>query len=531
MIKNLSLINFVKENKLIKKPIFSIIIICLITIIIRFNYFVPEVPISDDALNYFIYASDISILNNLPSTWTPLNNGWPIFVSLFFSVINFEETIQYMQLQVLLSIVISVITIIPVYFLCRIFFSSKLSIIGASLFVLEPRIIQNSILGITDSLYIFLGISAIVIILKYNTKFLYISFILAGLSTIVRSEGLFVFAIILVGVIIKNRKDKRVLLKIIIGITIFFLVISPVSVYKMDTIGSDGIISRLLNSGQNYIEKTTMENDQNQSLIITGLFNFPMYLGWSLIPMFICFVPIGIFFLFKKMDYRKIMILMTLVIMSIPAFYAYSIPLKDTRYLYFLYPIFCVISIYPIEKIMNKIDRKNIMIFLIIVSITVVSIISLEVKFMDEKNEIESLSIANYLVKTEKVINDFKPESKYLEVAEIPNKWPLTESKNYGKTYEKIPIRTINPLNVTVIEIHETENIEKYILNSKNKLTHIIINENSPEFLKKIFYDEEKYPYLIKKFDSEDLKNNLKIKIFEIDYKKFELNNNLNINK
>lgn len=68
-------------------------------------------------------------------------------------------------------------------------------------------------------------------------------------------------------------------------------------------------------------------------------------------------------------------------------------------------------------------------------------------------------------------------------------------------------------------------------MNSENKLTHIIINENSPEFLKKIFYDEEKFPYLIKKFDSEDLKNNLKTKIFEIDYKKFELNNNSNINK
>jgi hypothetical protein len=523
MIKNLSLINFVKENKLIKKPIFSIIIICLITIIIRFNYFVPEVPISDDALNYFIYASDISILNSLPSTWSPLNNGWPIFVSLFFSVFNFEETIQYMQLQVLLSIFISVITIIPVYFLCRIFFSSKLSIIGASFFVLEPRIIQNSILGITDSLYIFLGISAVLIILKYNTKFIYISFILAGLSTIVRSEGLFVFAIILVGVIIKNRKDKRVLLKIIIGITIFFLIIFPVSIYKMDTIGSDGIISRLLNSGQNYIEKSVVENEQNQSMINTGTYNFPMYLGWSLIPMFICFVPIGIFFLFKKMDYKKIIILTTLVIMSIPAFYAYSIPLKDTRYLYFLYPIFCIISIYPIEKILNKIKKKNILVFLIIITISVTSIIFLEIKLMDEKNRIESYSIANFLIKTEKVINDFQPGSKYLDVAEIPKSWPLTESKNYGKKYNEIPIRTINPLNVTIVEIYESDSIEKYILNSENKLTHLIINKNSPEFLKDVFYNEEKYSYLLKKFDSNNLESNLHTKIFEIDYEKFQL--------
>jgi|TARA_B110000495_G_C23039994_1_gene623106 asparagine N-glycosylation enzyme membrane subunit Stt3 len=522
MIKNKNLINFVKENKLIKKPIFSLIIISLIAIIIRFHYFSPEVPISEDALNYFIYASDISILNNLPSTWSPLNNGWPIFVSLFFSVINLEETIQYMQVQVLLTIFISVITIVPVYFLCRVFFSNKLSIIGGSLFILSPRIIQNSILGITDALYIFLGISAIVIILKYNTKFIYISFILAGLSTIIRSEGLFLFIIILLGVIIKNRKNKQVLLKIVIGIAIFFLIIFPVSIYKMDTVGSDGMISRLLDSGENYIEKTTIENVENQSMIHKGLYNFPMYFGWSLIPMFICFVPIGIVFLFKKIDYKKIIILLTLIIMSIPAFYAYSIPLKDIRYLYFLYPIFCVISLYPIEKILNKIQRKNILIVLIILSISVTSIIFLEIKVNDEKHEIESYAIANFLVKTEKVINDFQPESKYLDVAEIPKNWPLTESKDYGKNYNKIPIRTINPLNVTVIEIYESDDLEKYILNSEKKLTHIIISENSPKFLKDIFYNENEHPYLLKKFDSNTLKYNLHTKIFEIDYKKFK---------
>ena len=36
------------------------------------------------------------------------------------------------------------------------------------------------------------------------------------------------------------------------------------------------------------------------------------------------------------------------------------------------------------------------------------------------------------------------------------------------------------------------------------------------------FFNEKKYPYLIKKFDSEDFGLKYEVKIFEIDYKKFD---------
>ena len=120
--KNTHFENIKIKNNVIRKPIFSIIIITIIAIAIRFYYFIPDVPLSADALNYFIYASDTSLLGHLPSTYSPMNNGWPVFISLFFSIINLEYTIQYMQIQSILSILISVLTIVPIYFLCRIFF-------------------------------------------------------------------------------------------------------------------------------------------------------------------------------------------------------------------------------------------------------------------------------------------------------------------------------------------------------------------------------------------------------------------------
>ena len=56
-----------------------------------------------------------------------------------------------------MSASLSVLTIIPVYLLCKKFVKNEYALLGAGIFVLEPRIIQNSLLGITEPLYIILG--------------------------------------------------------------------------------------------------------------------------------------------------------------------------------------------------------------------------------------------------------------------------------------------------------------------------------------------------------------------------------------
>ena len=83
---------------------------------------------------------------------------------------------------------------------------------------------------------------------------------------------------------------------------------------------------------------------------IQGIENFSKFFIWDLIPMFIIFVPLGIFYVFKKIEFKKLTLILWGFGISIPAFYAYSIPLLDTRYLFMLYPIFCVISLFSIQK-------------------------------------------------------------------------------------------------------------------------------------------------------------------------------------
>ena len=66
-----------------------------------------------------------------------------------------------MMLQRYVTIIISVATIIPVFILCRKFCGNELSLLGALLFVFQPRIIENSLSGLTDPLFILLELSCL----------------------------------------------------------------------------------------------------------------------------------------------------------------------------------------------------------------------------------------------------------------------------------------------------------------------------------------------------------------------------------
>ena len=67
--------------------------------------------------------------------------------------------------------------------------------------------------------------------------------------------------------------------------------------------------------------------------------------------------------------------------------------------------------------------------------------------------------------------------------------------------------------------------LNEFVDYGKNEgLTHIVADENEkrPQFLKDVFYNEKKFPYLIKIYDSSEQGYDYHLKIFRIDYEKFE---------
>jgi hypothetical protein len=531
-------INSLSEK--LKKQILTLGLIGISAFIIRIYFGNFELPVLSDSYGYFLFASDISINSQLPNNYSISNTGWPIFLGGLFSIFQFNTVLEYMQLQKITTVILSTLTIIPVYFLCQKFFNNKLSLVGAIIFAFEPRIILNSSLGITEPLYILLGTTGIVCFLSSNKKIIYSSFVIASFVSMIRSEGIFLFLAISIMFIIRFRKEKLVIPKYFLLLIIFILLLLPMATYRTETVGDNGFTDRILNGinghilGNNeflLVDKNLEDHleelkDNNQkSFFINGIKNFIKYVGWDLIPIFILFVPIGLLFLFKKMDSDKGIIISLIILMSIPAFYAYSIPLEDTRYLFFLYPIFCVISLFTIEKIKKIFQNENKILILIILGIIFSSIIFLYIESINYEHEKDVFYISKNLVASKMTINEWSPESQYIESINVIENLLLFES-HFLKDREKgISIRETIPQNISIISSDDYNSLIEFIKeNKKQGLSHIIIDNKDTRkmFLQDIFDNEIKYPYLIKKFDSNEKGFTYHVKVFEIDYKKFE---------
>jgi len=517
--------------KLIKKPIFFLFIIGTIGLIIRLYYFPFDLPVTYDSIDYFSYAVVTSQQGHLPVDWGLTNNGWPIFVSFFFSIFEPQKFLELTYLQRFLSITISVLTIIPVYFLCSRFVKKQFAVIGAALFVLEPRIIINSLLGITEPAYLLLGIISLFLFLSKRPTVILISFFTLALCSTIRYEGFLLLFPFLMIFFIRFRKDERIIQKIFLAIGIFFITIAPMTFAYYEATGEEGIITPIFGGGMTYLLTHVIqgipdyddaiygENSEDNVLtfVSLGIINTIKYFGWVLIPTFLLFIPIGVILLFQKRDYKTFTIILFGITMLIPAFYAYGRGIEETRYLYIIFPILCIISSLTIKKISEKFKKENLLLITIVIGIILSSVIFLDYKKIDYDHEIESYLIAKDITSIVGGINHYSPGGKYIHIAEIANSWPIiplpSQEENYNQSWD---IKKISP--------REYSSLKDYIKNSNEKgLTHIVIKEkNDVEFFNDIFHHEEKYPYLIKKYNSLDHGFNLQIIMYEIDYKIFQ---------
>ena len=516
-----------KRFEFIKNPFLILAIIGIVGLFLRIYYFPHNVPLSLDGIDYFVYATAIVQQGQFPDGILPTNNGWSTFLSVLFYFFHSTNMMDLMNLQRYASITISVLTIIPVYFLCKKFVGNYSALVGASLFCFDPRIIQNSLLGLTESLYIFLGALAFVLFFGNKIKMMYISSVIIALLSLVRYEGLLLFIPLSIMFFIRFRNNEKSILKYFAVVGIFILVMLPMAMIRIEHTGNDGLISNIFSSSQ-LVSKIVIgeeiilddsivgKDDKNKLgyFITTSLINLVKYLGWITIPLFICFLPFGIFKILKNKD-RKIIIFLCVVgiIMLIPAMYAYGRNFQETRYLYIIFPLLCIISGYS-TIFLEKIPRKNTIFVCILVGIIFTSIGFLEYKKTDYKDEEERYVITMQVINIAKGVNDYQG-NKYVKVATIEKNWPSSpELDNRNRTtYE-----------LKKISSGDSNTLEEYIKSSKDLgLTHLVIeSKNKLTFLDDVFYNDSKYPYLIKQYDSDDQGFKTQIRIYKINYNYFE---------
>ena len=489
-----------------KNTIICLGIITLAAFLIRLFYFPEGIPITLDGALYFWYANDLSITGTFPINIPMANNGWPTFLSIFFYFFNSENFLDYMMLQRYVTIIISVATIIPVFILCRKFCGNKLSLIGALLFAFQPRIIENSLSGLSVPLFILLDLLCLVLFLLNNFKLKYVSFAILALACMIRYEGIVLLIPLSILFLVVNKEYKKNIPRYFLAISIFLLVLLPMAFVRINTAGYDGIASHSIAA------VSTIGQD---STIYLGISSLIESAGLSIFPIFFALLPLGFFGFFKNRNFDKYTVLLFLIFMLMPIIYASSRGITEPRYLLVLFPIFSLISIYTIKEITKKFDKTKVVLIIFIVGILLSSIVFLDYNIIDYEHELEAYDIGLEVSRNTSVISDYHPESKYahnkIDVATNLETFPILSSEIKKK--------------VKLIDTYGFYSLSEFIVYGEREgLTHIVIdeNQNRQEFLKDVFRNEEKYAYLSKIYDSSEDGYDYHLKIFRIDYEKFD---------
>ena len=495
---------------------FSLFIIGIIGLSIRILFLHIEVPIHSDNFLYFRVAVDQ--VTGYTAVNLLANDGWPYFLSLFFRIIPSNNFMDYMAVQQFVTIGISVLTIIPIYFLSKQFVGKKFAVLSSAIFIFEPRIAQNSLFGVTEPLYIMALTMSLALIFNKKYYLNCFSFIILSLAILVRAEAIFLLPVFFLIYFIHSKINKKSLLRSLIFLIIITSILFPMSIIRSEYLENDGITSRI-SQGMDHISSVGNENQyQIISIITDGIINMLKFLAWSQIPYLIFFVPLGLILIIKKIDKYEISLILVGISALIPTVYAYSFA-SDSRWIFPIYPIFCILSAISIKYYLQKTTKPKCFIIIIFSVMILSSIVYLDWKDIDKEHELEIYNLSLEITDIASGVNMFYPESAYLHVA------GLTKVENF-------PVSSNQYLEKTTHSIWYigSDSIEDVITNGKEEgLTHLVIddNPNRPQFMLDVLINKKDYPYLIKEFDSLEHGYNYQLNIYKIDYEKFYLINQI----
>ena len=291
--------------------------------------------------------------------------------------------------------------------------------------------------------------------------------------------------------------------------------------------GSDGVFSHSIAAVQAYSSGTILIHANE------AVFTFLRSTALAIFPIFFVFLPLGIFGFFRNRNFDKYVVLFFLIFMSLTVVYVSIREVQDPRYFLTLFPILSLFSVYTVNEIYKKFNKTKLITIVFIAAVLLSSLVYLDYTKTDYGHERDAYHIGLEVSKITSIINDYHPEIKYvhnkIDVASHLGTFPVLSSEIKQKV--KL-IRTFDYAACVRDKALESgcrqydfTSLNEFIDVGKNEgLTHIVVDKNPkrPEFLKNVFKNEEKFPYLTKIYDSSEHDYEYHIKIFHIDYEKFE---------
>ena len=486
------------------------------------------------------------------------NPGWPLFLTPFISLLNSEHFLDYSNFARILTLTISTITIFPIYVLARKFFSEKYSVVAAGLFAFEPHLNYNSGTPLTEPLVILVLITTMIFILHDKTKYHYLAFVFAGFCWWIRLEAIYpVIAIILIYFVIHRSKPNSLrnfsLCMVFLLITISPLFIQrdlqfddPFYVWYGGTILADSYAEMLTSPEDagitDFVEKHGILGLMDR--YVNGLANLFNVLFRILYPYLFILIPFGILFSLRPIEQKLkhiktnwIMILSLIAVLAIP----FAI-IEERRFLFALFPFVIILSTIPIQRVTNyglstfSFNERQKSVFLVIV---VGVVLLLSTTFTMKVGEFgyglpnsvlehEKIEFTKYLVENfdGRILHDEDVVDYlvYVSLTQDDN----ADFKEFKSPRGKDPYPDLyEPGKVVWLQVNG-KTIEELITNGETiGLKYIGILEKGSyffPFMNDLYYNEEKYPYMEKIFDSNEMNyKEFKIKAFEIDYEKFYL--------
>ena len=552
----------------LKKSNITTIVICLIIISsISIGFKLSHVDFSNPVVGedtYVYVLGAFSVINGDFSQPDRKALGWSIFISPFYLLTDSTDLLDYLNITRILSIAISTVTIIPMYILARRFFDEKYSLMASCLFAFEPHLNYNSVLGLSEPLFIFgIVLASIFILQKNHNWYFYLSFLLAGIVWWVRFNGLVMVMILSIVFFVVYKPSSKNFLKYLVCIGLFLIIVSPILIQRYDQFGDplyfavsdnhfigDAYSNYAINTKD--IEYSASDYIQDNGVIsfverfgLTGLHIMALDMFKMLFPYLIFLLPFGVLFSIRSFaqdkDYIKSIWILLLVNLGslIIVFSTWG----DMRLIYHVFPFIIIISTIVIQRVVKhglstfQFSEKQKNFFLVgIISIVIISASILTLR-MDESDKLldqERIEFSKLL--TQKFNGKISAGGDvlrlltYTQLQDSPYLFKEFKTSTYDFSIGRDSdlFASGNMLERTVLYAKSLDELIE--IGKEYDLKYIAINKEQSKndwygYLTNLYDEGENYPFLTKVLDTKEIGfKKFKVKVFEINYDRFILN-------
>tara|TARA_B110000014_G_scaffold88214_1_gene60687 strand:- start:807 stop:2435 length:1629 start_codon:yes stop_codon:yes gene_type:complete len=532
-----------------------LLLLVIISISLAFKLYLVDFsspPITEDTYGYVLRA--ISISNEDFSEHSRKTLGWSILISPFLSLTDSDNFLVYLNTAQYLSIAISLITIFPMYLLARRFFDDKFSLVACSLFAFEPHLNYNSVLGLSEPIFILLTIITAYFILQKNSNLAFLSFLTVGLLWWMRFNGIITVIVISIIFFLIHKISFKSVSKYGLCILVFLVVVSPMLIQKDNQYGDplyfsqsnyffSGEYSAIL--AENTLDKEFTASDyieENgvggflEKFVFTGLYNIFVVIYKFSFPYLIVLLPFGILFSLRAFDQNSNFIKSNwiFIIISLSIFVIYFAVVPEKRLIYHIFPFIIILSTITIQRFYKyglstfsfSSKQKNYSLIIIIMIVIILSGVytsrydAPDSDMVQEKLEFSKIVLDEF----DDVILDAGDTLRLIKFTELN---ASDDFKEYRTSQDNEFFKNLSDIHQ--ITLHASSLEELISIGKEHDLRLISVNRNGVNeiwypYLSELYTNHDNYLFLTEVIDTKALGyEKFHVKVFEIDYKKFQL--------